>query len=131
MRILGGSDPQYSKAQQTRNSEPKEASKKSDSPLNDSRMTKKEAPVKNLSDEEIIAKLKAKKSVTEAKEAAKSEVKVEKSPDNEEEKDLLLKSDIGTNNPNDPTVKEKLKDILKSGAFSFNQKEKDVLSKIL
>ena len=131
MRILGGSDPQYSKAQSIKNSKPKEASKKSDSPLNDSRMTKKEAPVKNLSDEEIIAKLKAKKSVTEAKEAAKSEVKVEKSPDNEEEKDLLLKSDIGTNNPNDPTVKEKLKDILKSGAFSFNQKEKDVLSKIL
>lgn len=45
--------------------------------------------------------------------------------------DQTLKSDVGRNDPTDTNVQEKLRDILKTGAFSFSQKEKDALSQIL
>lgn len=49
----------------------------------------------------------------------------------EANQDILLKSDIVKNNPKDPRVQEKLKDALQNGAFKFNDKEREVLSKIL
>jgi hypothetical protein len=45
--------------------------------------------------------------------------------------DHVLKSDVQLNSPEDPVTGEKLKSILSSGAFNFNPKERDVLSKIL
>jgi hypothetical protein len=42
-----------------------------------------------------------------------------------------IKSDVGKNNPNDPATTEKLKELLKTNAFSFSQKEKDALANIL
>ena len=49
----------------------------------------------------------------------------------EVQKDIMLKSDVGLNNPNDPTTVEKLKSVLSSGAVNFSGKEKDILGKIL
>lgn len=46
-------------------------------------------------------------------------------------KDLTLKSDVDSNDPNDTNVQEKLKSILKTGAFNFSQKEKEALGQIL
>ena len=46
-------------------------------------------------------------------------------------KDLTLKTDVDKNDPNDTNVQEKLKSILRTGAFSFSQKEKDALGQIL
>lgn len=43
----------------------------------------------------------------------------------------LLLSDVKLNDPNDSNTQEKLKSVLRSGAFSFNPKEKDTLEKIL
>lgn len=45
--------------------------------------------------------------------------------------EILLKSDIAKNDPKDPRVQEKLKDALQNGAFKFNDKEREVLAKIL
>lgn len=92
---------------------------------------KKAAPERNLSDDEVIAKIKEKQAKKEAVKKAEAIAAKEKSFNEGEEKDHLLESDVGGNDPNDPSVREKLKDILKSGAFKFNQKEKSVLSKIL
>ena len=39
--------------------------------------------------------------------------------------------DVGLNNPNSAETQEKLKNILESGAFPFNSKEKSVLQEIL
>lgn len=91
-----------------------------------------------ISDKEIRAKLAAS---TEISEAAKNKAKVEgkrmgegfmkpvENPINTE--DHLLKADVQVNDPKDPVTAEKLKTILDTGAFSFNPKERDVLSKIL
>ncbi|MEE3079007.1 MAG: hypothetical protein VX341_06720 [Bdellovibrionota bacterium] len=92
---------------------------------------KKAAPERNLSDDEVIAKIKEKQAKKEAVKKAEAIAAKEKSVNEGEEKDHLLESDVGGNDPNDPSVREKLKDILKSGAFKFSQKEKSVLSKIL
>jgi DNA-directed RNA polymerase specialized sigma subunit len=45
--------------------------------------------------------------------------------------DHLLKTDVQINDPQDPVTAEKLKSVLANGAFSFNSKERDVLSRIL
>lgn len=42
-----------------------------------------------------------------------------------------VKSDISTNDPNDPMTKEKLKTLLGSGAMNFDPKHREVLAKIL
>jgi hypothetical protein len=46
-------------------------------------------------------------------------------------KSHLLLSDVKLNDPNDSNTQEKLKSVLKMGAFNFNPKEKDALEKIL
>jgi len=43
----------------------------------------------------------------------------------------LLLSDVQLNDPNDTNTQEKLKSVLRNGAFSFNPKEKETLEKIL
>lgn len=43
----------------------------------------------------------------------------------------LLLSDVQLNDPNDSNTQEKLKSVLRNGAFSFNPKEKETLEKIL
>lgn len=43
----------------------------------------------------------------------------------------LLLSDVKLNDPNDSNTQEKLKSVLKTGAFSFNPREKEALEKIL
>lgn len=40
-------------------------------------------------------------------------------------------SDVGVNDPNDPVTSSKLKSVLDMGAFNFNPKEREVLSRIL
>ena len=45
--------------------------------------------------------------------------------------DHVLKSDVQVNDPRDPVTSEKLKTVLQKGAFNFNPRERDVLSKIL
>lgn len=48
-----------------------------------------------------------------------------------DKKDSRPTSDIGPNHPDNPVTQEKLKSILRSGAFSFNEKERNVLAEIL
>ena len=43
----------------------------------------------------------------------------------------LLLTDVKLNDPNDSNTQEKLKTVLKMGAFNFNPKEKEALEKIL
>lgn len=43
----------------------------------------------------------------------------------------VLKSDVGFNSPSDPATTEKLKSLLTSGGFNFNEKERAALTKIL
>lgn len=47
------------------------------------------------------------------------------------EKSHLLLSDVKLNDPNDSNTQEKLKTVLKNGAFNFNPREKETLEKIL
>lgn len=64
--------------------------------------------------------------------AAKADIKTKGKPGKAAaKKDHLLKSDVSANNPADPVTQEKLKSILKSGSFSFNDKERKALGSIL
>lgn len=47
------------------------------------------------------------------------------------DKEKTVIGDVGANDPNDPTVHEKLKGLLRSGAFNFNDQERNVLGTIL
>jgi hypothetical protein len=55
----------------------------------------------------------------------------------DDQKEMALKNpdkvltDVGLNNPNDPTTTEKLKSVLGSGTFPFNSNERNVLEKII
>ena len=94
----------------------------------------KNFPSKKPSPEDIKAKIKAKfgKDLNE-------KPKVEKIEDKNEvrgEKGVKASSedgfgDIGTNDPNSKETQEKLKGLLKSGAFQFNDREREALSSIL
>jgi hypothetical protein len=62
------------------------------------------------------------------------EVGVEAEPEAEIsslKKSHLLMSDVKLNDPTDSNTQEKLKAVLKMGAFNFNPKEKEALEKIL
>lgn len=69
---------------------------------------------------------KEKKPITSAQDVV--EVKTKGGVSNSEEKDF---GDIGKNDPNDQLTHDKLKEVLKSGAFSFNDRERATLAKIL
>lgn len=60
-----------------------------------------------------------------AREKAELEAKQAENPD------LMFSADVGKNDPNDLATHGKLKDVLKSGAFSFNDKERQTLNQIL
>ncbi|MFZ8933560.1 MAG: hypothetical protein ACO20H_04165 [Bacteriovoracaceae bacterium] len=49
----------------------------------------------------------------------------------EEEAELKVPADIGTNDPKSPETQKKLKAALSHGTFNFSAKEKEVLSSIL
>ena len=79
------------------------------------------------SEDKVVKKVEA-----EVKEGVEKTAKADSNEEaGEVKKDVMLKSDIGLNDPNSQSTTEKLKDILKTGAFSFNQKEKAALAKIL
>lgn len=86
---------------------------------------------KELSDSEIREKLAANTEISgEAK--ARAMQSTQKLGEGFMKKDdHLLKSDVQLNSPEDPVTSEKLKTVLSNGAFNFNPKERDVLSKIL
>jgi hypothetical protein len=54
----------------------------------------------------------------------------EKKADSVKDSHLLL-SDVKLNDPTDPNTQEKLKSVLRNGAFSFSSREKETLEKIL
>ena len=54
----------------------------------------------------------------------------EKNADSVKDSHLLL-SDVKLNDPTDPNTQEKLKSVLRNGAFSFSSREKETLEKIL
>ncbi len=91
---------------------------------------KKKAP----SPDEIKAKIKEKfgKDLTKPKPKALPEEQVElnskKGVTNSNEENF---GDIGKNDPNSEETQQKLREILKSGAFHFNDKERKTLSNIL
>jgi len=71
---------------------------------------------------EVIAKASELSGNANSAEGTKTTISVEK---------IEKPSDVGTNNPQDPLTANKLKSVLDMGAFNFNPKERDVLSKIL
>jgi hypothetical protein len=110
-----------------------------------SHVTNHSSPAKSkISQEEIMAKVEAKfgkkagqKAKSEDKDAApapKSDsieisksAKIKKSID---DKDVVI-GDIGKNDPKEEITKEKLKGLIKSGGFSFSDKEREALGEIL
>lgn len=90
------------------------------------------APQKD-SKEELKAKLEAKFGKKfDQKKPKKSEdvvVSIDKKGNKEVSEEGF--GDVKKNDPNAPETREKLKKILSTGAFSFNPKERDALSKIL
>ena len=86
---------------------------------------------KKLSASEIRDKIeihKEKNTVAKSKEVKKTATNTKmKNVDDS----FVLNPDIQLNDPKDPVTSEKLKSLLKSGAFSFSGKEQSVLAKIL
>jgi hypothetical protein len=86
---------------------------------------------KELSKSEIREKLAANAEISDAAKAKASANKGPKLGEGFMGNDHVLKSDVQLNSPEDPVTAEKLKTVLSNGAFNFNPKERDVLSKIL
>jgi hypothetical protein len=91
---------------------------------------------KKLSKEDIAAKVAAKfgkKSLP--KKVEKPKVDEAEVSNKAKQKEAVAKDDavgdIGKNDPNSEMTQEKLKAVLKSGAFAFNDKERKALSQIL
>lgn len=85
-------------------------------------------PTVKVESDEVEITPKAKK-IQESKVAKSKETKVSQDKPKPEEEDL--KSDVGLNNPNDPTTKVKLKEALSNGAINFNPNERKVIEQIL
>lgn len=60
----------------------------------------------------------------------KESVEVEKE-DKKEEKNIMLKSDVTLNDPEDPNTRKKLQGLLNTGGFGWNEKERAALADIL
>ena len=107
-------------------------------------------PVKEVSKEEVRAKVTELDEAKVSSKASKTKEKIEKvvkeqssifnlNKEKEQEvaeeasvkKVTLPKSDIAKNDPGDPVTKEKLKSALSSGAISFNPGERKALQAIL
>lgn len=107
----------------------------------------KEKAVAKPSREEILTKVenkkaeKSEKSKEETKVSGEEEVvsiskKAKVIKDNQKEKtenapEEVKKSDVGLNDPSDPTTKVKLKEALSNGAINFNPNERKVIEQIL
>jgi hypothetical protein len=89
------------------------------------------APKKEISDSEIREKLAANTDISAAAKQKAIQSTQRLGEGFMKTDDHLLKSDVQVNNPEDPVTAEKLKTVLSNGAFGFNAKERDVLSKIL
>ena len=61
----------------------------------------------------------------------KVEIQTKKTDVTEEEAHVGLKSDIGKNDPDSEVTQEKLKSLLQTGAFQFNDRERKALGEIL
>ncbi len=88
-------------------------------------------PKEKLSKEEIQAKISAKfgkKAAPKAPKIVEDKVEIEDKTKNVDSKEF---GDIKTNDPNSQVTQDKLKEILKTGAFQFNEKERKTLAKIL
>ena len=88
---------------------------------------------KELEKEEILKKVKAKFGDKAKPKKAQPKEKVDVS-DTAKQKSQIKDddfSDIGKNNPQSEVTKEKLRAILKTGAFSFNDAERGALNDIL
>ncbi len=88
-------------------------------------------PKGKLSKEQIQAKISAKfgnKAAPKAPKIVEDKVEIESKSKEMETKEI---GDIKTNDPNSQITQDKLKDILKTGAFQFNEKERKTLAKIL
>ena len=84
-----------------------------------------------LSKSEIEAKIKARFGDKAQKKAPPEKPKVELSNSAKEASEDFVTGDIGSNNPESDVTQEKLKSILKSGGFGFNDRERKVLANIL
>lgn len=91
---------------------------------------KKEAPVqpapKRPSDSEIRDKVEAHFTKLRSKNAPQA-----KATPVAEAEETEFQGDIKDNNPNSAVTQEKLKSLLSSGGFGWNDREREVLSKIL
>lgn len=93
-------------------------------------LARKKAAVKTT------VEIKKKEEVTEPAKAVETKA-AQNANEAEEPKKLVnaqgeeIRSDIGKNRPDDPATTEKLRELLKTNAFSFSQKEKDALANIL
>lgn len=83
--------------------------------------------IRKIVDDRKIKSLRKKASAQKLKEMHDE---IKENPDTENP-DYQLKGDVGLNHPQDPNTKEKLKSILRVGAFNFSEKEKAALGKIL
>ncbi len=95
--------------------------------------TSKQLGPKGLSQKEIAAKIQEKfgdkaKIVKAAPVEDKVEINTKKGVSNSTEEGF---GDIQDNDPTSSVTRDKLKDILKTGAFSFNEKERKTLAEIL
>lgn len=106
---------------------------------------KRKSPIKKGKDLEIARKKSEVKTKVEVIQTAKTEkaeategLKEDQAVEGSEKPKKLvnaqgeeIRSDVGLNDPKDPATQEKLKELLKTNAFSFSQKEKDALANIL
>ncbi|MDC1175141.1 hypothetical protein OAT67_07085 [Bacteriovoracaceae bacterium] len=90
---------------------------------------KKNDPAKTIGNKKPMIKPEAKIEPEVKAEAAHTVVK-SLDPKKQAESEEVI-GDVSKNDPNDPNTKEKLKSVLAMGAFSFSEKEKAALGKIL
>ncbi|WP_372652388.1 hypothetical protein [Halobacteriovorax sp.] len=86
-----------------------------------------------MSEEAAAAKpaIRTKPSTATAVKGLGNPEEIEKSSGGEEAKKVLLHSDVQKNDPKDTNVQEKLKGLLNSNGFGWNEKERAALSEIL
>ena len=80
---------------------------------------------------DVKADLRTKPTTSNAVKGLGNPEEVEKKVGQTEEKKVLLHSDVDKNDPNDTNVQEKLRGLLGSGGFGWNEKERAALSEIL
>lgn len=89
---------------------------------------------KKLTPEEVKKKIQEKfgTAILEKKKSKLPQDKVElKNRDKLEDKTQAPSGDVGKNDPNDTVTQDKIRNVLKSGAFNFNEQERAALAKIL